>query len=683
MKPLIPYVGTNDYAKESFEFIGVKSNKPNKLKDLFAEACAVERCNFLDSIYENYEADVLTEEQALHLISLVEKADNLTDIAIDYIMFCEENDVSLDVDGINLYVFGESVMTRPAIIDSFHRDSIIADQRLKEHQFLESTDSTVALRCTEVYASTMENFHAYEAGESSTFDSYQNTQRLSDYPEFANLMIESIQAEMCKDIISPEDANIEKGFCLKAFEAFNVGEMHPETPLTGSDEQKSIRSTNIEDILKADNADIDSEQGLEGKAPALDLSTESAHDLAHVNLALSGFFTAFESAVPKNNVEFDTEIRKLFAKIKECCDVPAGENDDIFLKKCLNISKSRYAFKFKQNPPMQEQQIRSILLMLKFVPNKVNGKIVDYSKELNNIKLSLQFDSMDAGINVSYTYKEGKQPAPVAGAAPVKESAEDKYLFNRTKVANIINTVIESVTFDDSEFKHVTESTVEKYLTEELMNTDSLMHEYAEALLEYVHPTDESAVNDGYELLEKFKPAYEKVIGDRYACFVVLNESDMLKEFEEASEEDIDEDIKPIIELLNRLGYKTKYSCSGHDQTRITPDHKKDGVYQGKLYTTARITFDKKYNFKIIPKGWYQNPNSDKTSIYVEPLTYNPKNGSPDEAFKKWKEGYMNSLKAWVEDLEESKKTNSSDMVESFMECAYSMGGDILKGFKI
>ena len=317
--------------------------------------------------------------------------------------------------------------------------------------------------------------------------------------------------------------------------------------------------------------------------------------------------------------------------------------------------------------------------MLKFVPNKVNGKIVDYSKELNNIKLSLQFDSMDSGINVSYAYKEGKQPAPVAGATPVKESTEDKYLFNRTKVANIINTVIESVTFDDTEFKHVTESTVEKYLTEELMNTDSLMHEYAEALLEYVHPTDESVSNDGYELLEKFKPAYEKVIGDRYACFVVLNESDMLKEFEEASEEDIDEDIKPIIELLNRLGYKTKYSCSGHDQTRITPDHKKDGVYQGKLYTTARITFDKKYNFKVIPKGWYQNPNSDKTSIYVEPLTYNPKNGSPDEAFKKWKEGYMNSLKAWVEDLEESKKTNSSDMVESFMEYAYSIVTNVLE----
>ena len=85
MKPLIPYVGTNDYVKESFGFIGAKTNKPNKLKALFAEASSVQKCNILNAIYENYEAHNLSENQSLHLISLVERADDLCDIAIEYI----------------------------------------------------------------------------------------------------------------------------------------------------------------------------------------------------------------------------------------------------------------------------------------------------------------------------------------------------------------------------------------------------------------------------------------------------------------------------------------------------------------------------------------------------------------------------------------------------------------------
>lgn len=47
----------------------------------------------------------------------------------------------------------------------------------------------------------------------------------------------------------------------------------------------------------------------------------------------------------------------------------------------------------------------------------------------------------------------------------------------------------------------------------------------------------------------------------------------------ESSKDDIDDDIKGLIEKLNRKGYKTKYSCSGHGGSRSKKDVYRDGVY--------------------------------------------------------------------------------------------------------
>lgn len=141
------------------------------------------------------------------------------------------------------------------------------------------------------------------------------------------------------------------------------------------------------------------------------------------------------------------------------------------------------------------------------------------------------------------------------------------------------------------------------------------------------------------------------------ACEAVLDAAE--EAMTEASKEEIDEEMKPIIELLNRLGYQTKYSSAGYRKERSKDDRDKDGVYYGKLYTTARITFDGNYKFDKLPKGWYQNFNSDKTAIYVKPFTHNDKEGDPDEAFTKWKNEYMEALKDWAENLKEAKDTKA------------------------
>lgn len=198
-------------------------------------------------------------------------------------------------------------------------------------------------------------------------------------------------------------------------------------------------------------------------------------------------------------------------------------------------------------------------------------------------------------------------------------------------------------------------------------------------MLEHVFDKSVSDVDFTCSVAE-FSTALQIQLEAEDACVYVLNQAEFINEqlFGEETH-DIDDDIKPVVEMLNRLGYNVKYSCSGHNRTRIKEDNYRDGIYHGKLYTTARITFDKKYDFKSAPEGWYFNKNSDKSSMYVRAFSYDKKDGTPDEAFENWKSNYMKALKNWVDNLNENKtdenKTESTQdpdelvsMLESFFD---------------
>lgn len=129
----------------------------------------------------------------------------------------------------------------------------------------------------------------------------------------------------------------------------------------------------------------------------------------------------------------------------------------------------------------------------------------------------------------------------------------------------------------------------------------------------------------------------------------------------------IDDDILPVVQELNSKGYKVKYSCSGHPSARHSNDKFRDGVYKGKLYSSARIIFDKKYDsIKSAPAKWELKTLNDgkNTSIYVKPPTFKILDGLPVEAFNKWKAQYMNSLKSWTKSLPQngSKETKEDDV---------------------
>ena len=122
----------------------------------------------------------------------------------------------------------------------------------------------------------------------------------------------------------------------------------------------------------------------------------------------------------------------------------------------------------------------------------------------------------------------------------------------------------------------------------------------------------------------------------------------------------IDSEMKPIIEVLNKKGYKTKYSSAGHRHLRKKEDESRDGVYYGKLYSDARIQFDKDYDFPAAPKYWcWKAVQGVKDYLDIIPEPYRESDGTPDEAFNKWKTNYLNTLKRWVDNLPEQNKSNN------------------------
>jgi hypothetical protein len=137
--------------------------------------------------------------------------------------------------------------------------------------------------------------------------------------------------------------------------------------------------------------------------------------------------------------------------------------------------------------------------------------------------------------------------------------------------------------------------------------------------------------------------------------------------FTEGEDRHIDEDIKPIITKLNDKGYKTIASCSGHPSTREKNDVYRDGVKYGKLYSTARVVFDKIYDFPNIPDGWTKKVMEDdnRVGIYVEPPQFKIINGLPEKQYTNWKRRYMSALEKWADDLPkegETKKDDNSDV---------------------
>lgn len=111
-----------------------------------------------------------------------------------------------------------------------------------------------------------------------------------------------------------------------------------------------------------------------------------------------------------------------------------------------------------------------------------------------------------------------------------------------------------------------------------------------------------------------------------------------------------DDGIMEILAILNKKGYKTKYSCSGHKKS-WKEDRNDDGIINGVLSSSARIMFKDDYNFPKPPKYWGFKVVDGKDYLYVLPLSHNAKKEDNEKAFNAWKNKYMGTLRTWVENL--------------------------------
>lgn len=115
-----------------------------------------------------------------------------------------------------------------------------------------------------------------------------------------------------------------------------------------------------------------------------------------------------------------------------------------------------------------------------------------------------------------------------------------------------------------------------------------------------------------------------------------------------------DDGIMDILATLNRKGYKTKYSCSGHKRS-FKEDRDDNGVINGKLTSGARIMFKGDYEFPDPPKHWGWKNVDGKDYLYVLPKSHNADKIHADKAFDAWKNKYMASLKRWADSLPEQE----------------------------
>ena len=157
--------------------------------------------------------------------------------------------------------------------------------------------------------------------------------------------------------------------------------------------------------------------------------------------------------------------------------------------------------------------------------------------------------------------------------------------------------------------------------------------------------------------------------------------------FTESASDDIveeaanmEDEIKPIVAEFERKGYKVKYASPGHTKLRKKEDKEPDGVFYGKLYSDARVMFDKKYDFPAAPKYWKWRDVDGCSYLDIVELSYTDKDITPDEAFSKWKTNYMNSLREYVKSLKpinqevkESTFDTSLDFDEFYKELIYEM----------
>ena len=618
------------------------------------EAGVLQELLFLNSVYENVQEGILTQEQADIIMWMIDNTETLLSEAVDMV-FTETAEPLTEIledcviDGFP--ISGTGVVNKKIIYESGKPESIYKPYGWGRVFGME-TDPLAAKMNRRMNYLENEMTSYFESYGERGFEEDESRAYLESNDPDTEMFLKDYLCIVTEAATITGTISAENGVSILSFleacmmDEAGVGAMAPVIPVTDDD-------------VLTKNPDKKKNTFL---LPGDSRTTEAViNSMLHEH----GWYTIEAATVYKNNIAFDSVSRKLFNNLGSLLRMPNPNDPSESFKSSLNMQKNCYRWTFNDSTdPKINDTISAKILQTGFRPVKNNGKIVSYNMEKKPITIAVEFNDINGGIGVEYTSDATTESTSIDSGATFYTPVMSLEADNRLK--DDLIAICESATTDS--YMETSRASIENHsMLERLENIkfgwgdDATIINACDTLMAAMESSNDSVSEDD---INTALSTIKDVVLIETACEAVLDAAEFTAEITEAaSKEDIDPEIKPIIELLNRLGYKTKYSSAGYREERSKDDRDKNGVYYGKLYTTARITFDGNYKFDQLPKGWYQNFNSDKTGIYVKPFTYNEKDGSPDKAFAKWKEEYIDALRDWAENLKEAKdsKVEESD----------------------
>lgn len=324
--------------------------------------------------------------------------------------------------------------------------------------------------------------------------------------------------------------------------------------------------------------------------------------------------------------------------------------------------------------------------------NRLIVNITDKIKVLRGIKETYKEKGFTPEMLNMYKQK-------IVGSISTMEDTADRII----KQANEMKSKQKAVTESASDtLSSLDSGSMESYFSDVEIGksyTESVDSEKGDVMTEDVDPTGMTSAERSYlesgmdEIAKLSRDAgindYAKNNGDFYVAesaqseFFSSGENEMFTEGADSEHNpNIDDDIKPIIKMLNEKGYKTIASCSGHPSARRKDDRYRDGIRYGKLYSGARIVFDKDYDLPNVPEGWTKKTMEEdhRIGIYVVAPRFKIIDGLPEKNYTNWKRRYMRSLEKWAKELPkvgEVKETGDKLTLESVL---YDISVDAMVG---
>lgn len=308
------------------------------------------------------------------------------------------------------------------------------------------------------------------------------------------------------------------------------------------------------------------------------------------------------------------------------------------------VSESAYDIVLNQDTDINvNRKIRKLIIDLYMLDAKIknsknieSAKLIDMKRELVSKKKELNSYKSDASSELRESIKKleslaKKETSKYIDEIKNKDEKEVKESVDDTEVLETVdNTDSHKVSFKDLTLEEKL-----SYATEKFNETGEIRYKKAIKGLIYMieHQNDkplDSPDNGFYTMNFVNESTNEEIITES---------------------RNMEDEIKPIVDELNRKGYKVKYASPGHKKLRKKEDSEPDGVYYNKLYSDARIMFKDKYDFPPAPEFWKFREVDGCSYLDIKEKTYSNKNITPDEDFAKWKADYMKSLKDYVDSL--------------------------------